>query len=133
MVHVRQLGFFAGIFLSIWIFMQDVTHTGKQAAYIWLAPFFILLILVILALRRIRAASEVKPDFGALIRGALGVVIIGVVIFNISAYVYFKWVHPGTVPPFQAALFYSWIIMAMGMVVSLAASFVFYLLPKREM
>jgi hypothetical protein len=132
MGHIRQLGLFAGIFLSIWFYMADITNPATKA-YIWLAPLLILLILVGLALRRIHAASEVKTEFTTLIRGALGVVVIAVVIFNISAYVYLKWVHTGKTPPFQGALFFSWALLAMGMVVSLAVSFVFFMLPKRKM
>jgi hypothetical protein len=132
MVHIRQLGFFAGIFLSLWVFMVDITHIGQKEAYVWFAPLFILLILEGLALRRIHATSEKKPDFPTLIRGALGVVVLGVVILNICAYINFKWVHPSA-SPFQTALVLSWAILAMGMVISLALSFVFFLLPKRKM
>jgi hypothetical protein len=133
MVHVRQLGFFGGIFLSVWLYMLDIAHLGKDSGYIWLAPFFIMFILVVLALRRLNATAETKPDFTTLIRTALGVIVIGVVIFNIAAYIYFKWVHTGTAEPFQTALFFSWAMLAMGMVITLAVSFVFFLLPKRKM
>lgn len=133
MVHVRQLGFFAGIFLSIWLYTLNFARAEQGKIYIWVAPFFILLILIVLALRRSWASSDKKVEFSALIRAALGVVVIAVVIFNIAAYIYFKWVSPGDKPPFQAALFMSWAVLALGMVVSLATSFIFYMLPKRKM
>ena len=124
MLHVRQLGFIAGILLSIWAYALNFMNIESGELRPWLAPFLILSITIYLAVRRVPVEAMPFPNFVKGIKAALGVVVIGVVIFNIADYILLKWVRPDKVPAFQAALLNSWIMLAMGMLMSLVIAFV---------
>jgi hypothetical protein len=124
MLHVRQLGFIAGILLSGWAYTLNFMDINPGELRPWVAPFLILSITIFLAVRRVPVETLPFPNFVKGIKAALGVVVIGVVIFNIADYILLKWIKPGKLPAFQGALFYSWIMLAMGMLMSLVVAFV---------
>jgi hypothetical protein len=122
MAHARRLGLICGILLTGWLYSVNYPGSNVSSGYIWIAPAIILGICIFLAARRVETPADPKALFTNVFKSSLAVTVIAVILFNIAAYIDFRWANPSKVPPFQAALFYSWILFAMGMVLSLAIS-----------
>lgn len=125
MLHVRRLGFITGILVSIWAYSLRFMDVGQNELYLWIAPFMIVSITTYLAVRRTPAEATPFASFVSGLKSALGVVVIGVVIYNVALYILFKWIRPGIKPPFQEALVSSWTLLSLGMMLSLVIALLF--------
>lgn len=122
MAHVRRLGLLTGILLSSWAYALRFMEIGQDELYLWLAPFVILCVTSLLAVRRTVPVDAPFTNFITGIKAALGVVVIAVVIYNIAVYILFT-MKPGETSPFKEALLSSWTLLALGMLVSLVVAF----------
>jgi hypothetical protein len=134
MAHVRQLGFIAGFLISTWAYSLRFMEISQGELYLWIAPVIILSVSLYLAMRRTPQESTPFQNFVSGIKSALGVVVIAVVIYNIALYILLKWIRPGgSIPPFQAALLYSWTLLSLGMMLSLLIALLYrFRSPRRK-